>query len=369
MIVGSKNKGDWGEFYALLYLLATRKLYTADENLNKIDDYFFPILKVMRDEKRQNKEVNHIDYVLKELNGIDMVEIYVDSVLRRTMTSQEFREEAERLVVDIPAADGPQFTINHGEQFLNNIFLERLAAPATEITDIKMELHDTNTGRNQDMGFSIKSYLGGNPTLLNASDATNLVYEVIGLTQEQMEVVNEINTSRKIIDRIEQIRSFGGTLIYSHTANSNFSSNLMMIDSWMEKILSELLLFYYQSNTKDCNQIIEHIESLNPLNYPRPGFYIYKFKKFLCAKALGMEPSKEWGGMDEANGGYIAVKSDGNVLAYHLYNRDMFEKYLLDNTYFERGSTSKHHYASVYEHNGKMYMNLNVQIRFYGDER
>ena len=43
-------------------------------------------------------------------------------------------------------------------------------------------------------------------------------------------------------------------------------------------------------------------------------------------------PSKEWDGHDEANGGYIIVSSDGDVLAYHIYNRDYFEKYLLDNT-------------------------------------
>lgn len=367
MIEGSKNKGDWGEFYALLYLLAKRRLNTADENLNEVPDYYFPIIKIMRDEKRRNNQINHIDYVLSGMPGVDTVEIYVDTQLMRTMTSQQFQEEVDRLVVDIPAGEGRQFTIPHGEQFLNEIYLERLAAPSTEVTDIKMEVVDTNTGRNQDMGFSIKSYLGGEPTLLNASEATNFVYEVVGINQQQMETVNSINTTKKIIDRIAQINAFGGSLIYKRTANNIFSTNLMMVDSLMEKIIAEMLLYYYQSNTKDCNEILNHIEATNPLNYPRNGLYIYKFKKFLCAKALGMDPSKEWGGMDEANGGYIAVKSDGNVLAYHLYNRDKFEKYLLDNTHFERASTSRHNYASIYEENGKMYMNLNLQIRFYNN--
>jgi len=264
----------------------------------------------------------------------------------KTMTSQEFKDEVDRLLVDIPAAKGRQFTIPHGELFLNDIYLERLAAPSTEVTDIKMEVHDTNTGRNQDMGFSIKSYLGGAPTLLNASEATNFVYEVTGITNTQMNAINAINTSSKIIDRINQINTYGGALTYCRTANATFSSNLMMVDSLMEKIIAEMLLYYYQTNTKNCNDVINHIEGTNPLNYPRNGLYIYKFKKFLCAKALGMDPSKPWGGMDEANGGYIAVKSDGNVLAYHLYNRDKFEKYLLDNTHFERGSTSRHKFET-----------------------
>ena len=55
---------------------------------------------------------------------------------------------------------------------------------------------------------------------------------------------------------------------------------------------------------------------------------------------------------------------DGDVVAYHIYNRNSFEDYLLDNTCFERGATQKHDYAHIYENDGKMYINLNAQIRF-----
>jgi hypothetical protein len=320
----------------------------------------------MRDEKHKKTNItNHMDYVISTQNGIDTIDIYMDSRLMQTKTAQEFQDEVDKLSVDIPLGRGRQFTIPHGENFLNSIYLERLAAPSTEVTDIKVEVRDTNTARNQEMGFSIKSYLGGAPTLLNASGATNFVYEVIGLTQTQKDQVNAINTRSKIIDRIAQIETFGGSLEFRHAENSTFSSNLMMVDSCMEKIISEMLLYYYQTNTKDCNAIVQFMETSNPLRYPREGMYEYKFKKFLCAKALGMDPSKEWGGMDEANGGYIAVKSDGNVLAYFLYDRNKFEKYLLDNTHFERASTRKFGFASIYDEGGRMYMKLNLDIRFY----
>ena len=77
-----------------------------------------------------------------------------------------------------------------------------------------------------------------------------------------------------------------------------------------------------------------------------------------------MMPSKEWDGQDEANGGYVIVKEDGDVLAYHIYNRGAFETYLLNNTKLERGSTSRHGFASIYKDNGKYFINLNLQIRF-----
>ncbi len=78
----------------------------------------------------------------------------------------------------------------------------------------------------------------------------------------------------------------------------------------------------------------------------------------------GTQISKEWDGIDETNGGYIIVKADGEILAYHIYNRNMFEQYLFDNTFFERASTTRHKYMTLYEENGEMFIKFNLQIRF-----
>lgn len=94
------------------------------------------------------------------------------------------------------------------------------------------------------------------------------------------------------------------------------------------------------------------------------GFYTYKLKTLLCAIALGMVPSKPWYGREDANGGYIVVKDDGNVVCFFLYNRNEFERYLLDCTRFERASTSRHGYMEVLKEGDEYYINLNLQIRF-----
>ena len=91
MIIGSKNKGDWSELYVLLYLLGTRDLYTADEKLERIEGLHFPIKKIMRQESPAEK----VDF---KLDGEDSVEIYFNDALVRTMTSNEFSDEAARLL-------------------------------------------------------------------------------------------------------------------------------------------------------------------------------------------------------------------------------------------------------------------------------
>lgn len=360
MIFGSKNKGDWSEFYVLIYLLGKGRLYAADESLNKISSMFFPLKKVFRTEADSNR----ITFAFSDINS---VEIYVNENLEKKMPSVDFVREARLLLEDIKNGDG-SFDIPHAEQFLNSLNCYRLAAPSNDITDISMEVHDTQTGLDQKMGFSIKSYIGGAPTLLNASGATNFVYEVLGLNDSCIEEINSINSRNKIQDRIEAIKSYGGVLHYAYPANGVFADNLLMIDSNMDKILAEALLYSYESNETDCRKIIQYIERSNPLNYPRTGIYIHKYKEFLCAKALGLNPSREWDGIDDANGGYIVAKSDGEVLAYHLYNRDKFKQYLFETTKFERGSTSRHDYAYLYQEDGKIFIKLNMQIRFKPEE-
>lgn len=71
-----------------------------------------------------------------------------------------------------------------------------------------------------------------------------------------------------------------------------------------------------------------------------------------------------WGGIDEASGGYIIVTKQGDVLAYHIYNRNCFEEYLFKDTKYETASTSRHEFGEVYSEDGEDFIKLNLQIRF-----
>ena len=361
MLKGSNNKGDWSEFYALVYLLGLQKVYASDKHLKRLLNYYFPILKIYRDEKTTSSNTKHMEYVVQDENTIG---IYEDGNLLGTIGSQELLDAAEHLKTDILSASGNQIDIPHGEKLLNRLGLTRLSVPSNNINDLLMEIHDTHVGIDQKMGFSVKSYMGGAPTLLNASSATNFIFKVHGITDAQMDEINAIDSASKIQDRMQKIYSYGGQLEFAKTASDIFAGNLMMIDSNMDRIIAEMLLLFFCSSGKKCADIVAKLEEDNPLHYPRKGLYEYKFKEFLCAKALGMEPGSFWNGLGDANGGYIVVKSDGDVVAFHIYDRDIFKQYLLDNTRFEKGSITKHKYASLYKENDEIFIKLNLQIRF-----
>ncbi|WP_310558161.1 HpaII family restriction endonuclease [Flavobacterium sp.] len=113
--------------------------------------------------------------------------------------------------------------------------------------------------------------------------------------------------------------------------------------------------------------MVKIIEEENPLNFDisnKHQFYTYKTKRLLTDIALGMMPSKVWSGTYEANGGYLIVKEDGEVLCYHIYNKNEFENYLLNNTKLDTGSSTRHNFGTVYLENDSLYFKLNLQIRF-----
>jgi hypothetical protein len=198
---------------------------------------------------------------------------------------------------------------------------------------------------------------------LNASKTTNFIYKVQGLDRKHIEEINNINTPKKIRERMAAI-SQRAKLFFQFTDNLVFTDNLMMIDSQMPKIVAEMLIGYFFDNVSKCVELVDYVSNKDPLNINKPSFYRHKIKDLLCAVALGMKPSFAWDGTDEASGGYIIVKSDGDVLAYHIYNRDAFKSYLLRNTKFETASSSRHEFGCLYEQNGEIRIKLNLDIRF-----
>ncbi len=350
------NKGEWSELYALVKLLSTGRLYAADENTHKMDDTYFPIIKIIRNEH----EYKHVEFII---NDDLAIEVYKNNEHIRDIESATIKMYAELLYREIMGGSRRAFEVHDSASIMYDLECEKIKAPSSDKADITLQVHDINTGYEPICGFSIKSELGNPPTLLNASKSTNFIFEVHGIDDNLANHINDINSREKIKDRIAAILE-KGTLSFKHAFSSTFASNLMLIDSRMEEMMGHILLRYYAFGENSCEKIIEALEIENPMGFPRRGFYRYKFKKLLCSIALGMVPSKEWNGIDDANGGYIIVTENGDCLAYHIYNRGAFEEYLMKNTRFEKASTSRHEYATIYTIGNKKYMNLNLQIRF-----
>jgi type II restriction enzyme len=279
-----------------------------------------------------------------------------------------FIEQSSKLLAKIKASKSA-FSLPETEDFMTSINCKTLKAKSTSKTDIRIVIHDQRINQIAELGFSIKSQLGGEATLLNAGKTTNFVYQVLGYkpTLKEIKAINDIDTKSKIKDRIEAIRKSGGKLKFATLQQDIFKNNLVLIDSLLPNIIAEIIKSFFTSNLSSIKNLIENINKANPLNYDTQfahTFYDYKIKRFLTDIALGMTPSKVWTGIYDATGGYLVVKENGDVLCYHIYNRNQFEDYLFANTKLETASSTRHDFGKIYEEGEQYYFKLNLQIRF-----
>jgi len=214
----------------------------------------------------------------------------------------------------------------------------------------------------------VESRSGSPSTLLNAGKTTNFIYEIGGnLSQDTVDAINSIEGRSKIKARIQRIYDEGGSLAYVDTEKDIFNSNLVLIDSRLPQILAEMVNLYFSTNYARIIDLVAELEQNNPLKFNTKHhhrYYEYKIKKFLTEIAVGMMPGTVWEGVYDATGGYLVVREDGEILAYHLYNRNEFEDYLFHNTKLDTASSSRHGFGQIYEKDGAFLFKLNLQIRF-----
>ena len=328
---------------------------------NKIQDLFYPIIMILRQEKNgdYNYRLQDQNVVIQTPNGDELLRVPADV----------FLVEAENLLNAINENDGA-FGVPQIEVFINSIYCHSLKAKSSDKTDIRIILHDRRTKINSEMGFSIKSQLGGDSTLLNASKATNFNFKIVGvdLSDNEITEINAINPKRnKVIERVNAIKGKGATLVFDKVDNSVFRNNLVMLDGDLPTIIANLLLEQLNTGVSTLKDLADRITETNPLKYDveqSSPFYAYKIKHLLTSTALGMMPATAWSGRFDANGGYLVVKNDGEILCYHFYDRNRFEDYLFSNAYLERSSTTKHKYATIVkEADGTLSFKLNFQVR------
>ena len=356
----SGNKGEWSEIYTLFKLLGEGKVYAGDADMNKIDDLYYPILNIIRQETKK--------YEYKPNPAKNIVVIDEEGNEKARISMERFVRESKSLFGEIKAGKSRAFEIPTAEAFMNEIGCTKLKAPSKDKADIHIVIHDLRTNMTPLLGFSIKSQLGSASTLLNAGTTTNITYKVNGCNLTDGEI-EEINNIKEHLPRLEAILSKGCSLEYNDIDHQTFKNNLLFLDCCMPQFVADCLLEDSKpgasSTIKDC---VSEVAKRNPLNFSGnnvEAFYAHKMKVLLIDAALGMTPSKEWTGRYDANGGYIVVRKDGEIVCYHFYNRNDIEDYLYYNTRFERASRSRYNFGSLYRSDdGGVYIKLNLQIRF-----
>lgn len=352
------NIGEWSELYTLFKLLADGKLYAADADTNRIPSIYYDILRVLRSQSDG-------DWEYRRSSEIKIVKAETEEEVC-SIPIKEFIEQTDKLLAGIKSGKNAKgaFELPDTWKFAQSIKCSTLKAKSSDKSDIHLMVHDIMSGRDDTFGFSIKSQLGSPSTLFNASGATNLLYKIIGKTLTADEMA-QFNGFKKFKEKFDYLGSLGADVEFARVENETLNFNLKMVTAEMPEIFAEMIKCYYQGKANTIPELTDLVSKAGITSTLNNKMYCsHNVKEMLTNIALGMVPNTLWTGDIDATGGFIIVKEDGDVVCYHIYNRNEFKNYIFAATRFDTPRQTKHGFGKIYEENGEQWLKLNVQIRF-----
>lgn len=337
------NKGEWSEIYVLLYILMEWKIKIGYTN-NTANNEYIHISKVIVDDQA----ISQLSFEAGDYKSINCeTQLYhlsnYKDLLKNILTKQS-NDHGTIYIKDI-------------EKLLEELIQGRaIKSKSFSKEDIKLILQNDNSIKS----FSIKSFIGNPPTLLNSSKHTNFLFKVENISTNDISLINAINSKDKIKDRIKKIKELGGNIKFVRCCSENYETNLRTFAPHFDRYISKLLLSSYSTRNKSLVSLIEDLNSFQISNNNS------ELKKFLLATAFGMIPSKTWNQSYNCNGGFIIVDKSGELTAILLEkdNLSKIENFLLNNTKLDTPSSSRYKICELYKEGNDIYFTLNLQIRF-----
>lgn len=355
------NKGEWSELYTFFRLLADGKLFSADENLEKTHS-FVQLLSIYRKDAGKN-----LDFKITSDNMINIIDANVGKTIL-SFPQSEAKLIADKLVRDIKGKTGISKELIGSIQQLS---ITQVADKSLGKGDINVHIYDPIHAVCSNQEFSIKSFLGSDPTLFNANKTTNITYKIVDannqpISNDDLTMVNSITKGHKYIKRISKLEELGYNVSFDSFDDDTFKLNLQVIDSDLPKIIAHIVKDKYVSSIVKINEVIEKLREDNPMNYDLTQghrFYEYRLVNFLVEAALGMTSKSVWSGEYDIVGGIIIVKPNAEMLCYHLIDFNKFRQYLKNSARLDNPSGSKMGYGTVYKNEKGSFIKLNFQIK------
>jgi len=348
----SLNKGEWSEIY-----VACSLVFSGDLNIKNDGSYSIESI----------SSVNGSYSVL--LNGKDDVTIKLKTS-GLTMKRSEFGQAAQAILNGIKSGAGGRrsFPIPEVEEFLKTSKILGIRPGSGSRSDISVSARNMYNGSSEKMTFSIKSLIGGRPTLLNVSEKSGINFKIVGDMDEALE--ESVNSPGGVKNRISFLRKNGLRLEYSEYRSKTFRNNLHMVDSRFPMIFAYSVAVYYSVQGSSLDSIIDALN--DPQNRGTEVCSVrdfsnfpvrYKFSELLMHAASGMTTTTAWNGEYDVSGGYIIVGGSGEIYCFPQNRLQEMKDFLLKNSCMDTPSTERHKFGYVYKSGNDYFITLMAQIR------
>ena len=141
----------------------------------------------------------------------------------------------------IKGGKGRAFDLEEVNKISDMLDYGKIKASSQHKGDMTVVIHDYVTNDDNIVDFSVKSYIGGKPTLLNAGKkSTNFLFEIVGSAID-IDKINSIEGSSKVLKRVEAIYDSGAHLSFHAMLSDKFQKNLRKVDSLMPIFILSLI--------------------------------------------------------------------------------------------------------------------------------
>ena len=363
------NRGEHSELLALLRVLHQGKIQVADAK-GKPGAAWLKVLSV------SHPNCPDVRY---RMDGEAVNFRRADGSTPCVVQRSKLQELAESLFREIADSKGASFKCKSAKAAAELLGLRVAKAAPDAKSDLHIEVASSAyEGESLHLGFSIKSEVGGLPTLLNAG-ATHFRYiidEPEGLDALRVQENLPRPASREYpgpMKLVPALEAAGARLVFDGVENQVFEQNLKMIDTAFPVVLGAVLKHAYLQGETNLKRLVESGALASDLadSLGLPGdmvrrFVRHKIKDLLRQSALGMNPASRWEGEVEAHGGWIVVKADGGVVCFHLVNDDDFREFLLTSCKLETPAMKRHDAGYAYRRRkgDSARLRLSLQVRF-----
>ena len=348
----SFNKGEWSEIYVACFLVYQGELEVHNDGSYLIDG------------------ISSVDgdYSIRRNDGDSVA---IDFGLERFGMERSEFGHAARAIRDRILSEGDgrgSFSIPEIDGFLESSGILRIRPGSGSRSDISVLARDRYTGSAEDLTFSIKSLVGGRPTILNVSEGSGIDFMIVGdMNTEIQETVNSLDGVK---ERIAYLKDNGFLLKYAEYRNETFHYNLSKVDSRFPEIFAYSVAVYYSIRGSSMSRIINGMETEGDpatnacFRRDFSDFPVrFKFGELLMHAASGMTTTREWEGNYDVSGGYIIVGQSGNITCFAQNGVREMKEYLLENSCMDTPATRRHNFGMVYESDDGFFITLMAQVR------
>lgn len=358
--VWSGNVGEWGEAFTLLHILAHPKIHNADSHGKRIDSEYSQVVAVHRVETSGKQLDFKIDrgYVVIECDGIE------SGKEKRSTISKAAHSLYQRMQTQTSTASHPE------QELLKRMGCESLKASSYMKADITARMRDCVLNAYVTKNYSIKTTLGGKPSLANASEQSYIDYRLPDFDAEKAQKVNSIESRSTVVDRIRAVLGYCSKP-EPVVRSSTFRKNLQRCYYMAPEAVGYALLYGQLNRGKQIIDSVADVINRNPMNcLPEERVeYGDAVRRYLWGVVFDMNPGSFWRAPSEVDG-YLIVNNQEEVLAFQVSRQRFFEDYLMMHSCWDTPSMSRYKdLGTVWQDtDGTWYFSLCCAVRYNSRE-